>query len=131
METSFIADAEVPEGGKGWVVISGCAVVTWWFIETSYCWGVLQIELIKEGLPTPSTMLFVCSLATTCVSFLGMVNARVARILEARLAGLLGPGEILSRFAIHDVGGFSATAGVVMGAGSRYSTLLLLSKIYI
>lgn len=134
MEASLIADAEVPDGGKGWVVILGCAVVTWWFIGTSYCWGVLQAELVKEGLSTASTLSFVGSLAIACVSFLGIVNARVIRIMGTRLAGLcgiflLGLGEILSGFAIHSVGGLFVTAGVVMGVGIRYSTLLVVYDI--
>ena len=32
---------------------------------------------------------------------------------------LLGLGEVLSGFAIHNVGGLFATAGVVMGIGIR------------
>lgn len=32
LQASAIADAEVPDGGYGWVVITGCAIVTWWFI---------------------------------------------------------------------------------------------------
>lgn len=130
MEASLIADSEVPDGGRGWVVILGCAVVTWWFIGTSYCWGVLQAELVKEGLSTASTLSFVGSLAIACVSFLGIVNARLIRIMGTRLAGLcgislLGLGEILSGFAIHSVGGLFATAGVVMGVGIRSSTFLV------
>lgn len=29
LEASRIADATVPDGGYGWVVIGGCAVLTW------------------------------------------------------------------------------------------------------
>lgn len=29
LEASRAADAEVPDGGYGWVVITGCAVLTW------------------------------------------------------------------------------------------------------
>lgn len=61
------------------------------------------------------------SLATACISFSGIVNARVIRLLGTRLASLsgifvLGLGEILSGFAIQNVGGLFVIAGVVMGA---------------
>ncbi|KAK9350895.1 hypothetical protein V1523DRAFT_418370 [Lipomyces doorenjongii] len=42
LEASVLADAQVPDGGYGWVVISACALVTWWFVGASYTWGVLQ-----------------------------------------------------------------------------------------
>lgn len=29
LEASRLADSEVPDGGYGWVVITGCAVLTW------------------------------------------------------------------------------------------------------
>ncbi|KAJ5105924.1 MFS general substrate transporter [Penicillium alfredii] len=122
MQASLLADSQVPEGGYGWVVISGCAVVTWWFIGTSYCWGVLQAALVKEGVSTSSTLAFVGSLAPACISFLGILNARVIRKLGTRVSAmvgmfLLGLGEVLSGFAIKNIGGLFATAGVVMGIG--------------
>lgn len=30
LEASRLADSEVPDGGYGWVVLSGCAVLAWW-----------------------------------------------------------------------------------------------------
>jgi hypothetical protein len=41
MQQSLLADSEVPDGGYGWVLISACAVVTWWFVGVSYTWGVM------------------------------------------------------------------------------------------
>lgn len=132
MEASRLADAEVPEGGAGWIVIAGCAVITWWFIGTSYCWGVLQAALVKEGVSSASTLSFVGSLAPACISFLGILNARVIRKLGTRTSALLGIfllglGEILSGFAVHEVGGLFVTSGVVMGLGTRYAPVLLLT----
>ncbi|KAJ5826239.1 MFS general substrate transporter [Penicillium riverlandense] len=122
MQASRLADSEVPDGGEGWVIIAGCAVITWWFVGTSYCWGVLQAALVKEGVSTSSTLAFVGSLAPACISFLGILNVRVIRKLGTRLSALLGVfllglGETLSGFAIHNVKGLFATAGVVMGIG--------------
>lgn len=126
MQQSLLADSQVPDGGEAWVVISGCAVVTWWFIGTSYCWGILQAALVKEGVSSSSTLAFVGSLATACISFLGILNARVIRKLGTRysaMAGVffLGLGEVLSGFSAMSIGGLFATAGVVMGIGIRYA----------
>jgi hypothetical protein len=124
MQQSLLADSQVPDGGEAWVVISGCAVVTWWFIGTSYCWGILQAALVKEGVSSSSTLAFVGSLATACISFLGILNARVIRKLGTRLSAMagiffLGLGEVLSGFSAMSIGGLFATAGVVMGVGIR------------
>ncbi|KAB8229393.1 MFS general substrate transporter [Aspergillus alliaceus] len=122
LQASLVADAEVPDGGYAWVVISACAVITWWFIGTSYCWGVLQAALVKEGVSSTSTLAFIGSLATSCISFLGIINASVIRKLGTRVSALLGIfllglGEVLSGFATKNVGGLFATAGVLFGLG--------------
>ena len=57
------------------------------------------------------------------------MNARVIRRIGARntaLAGvvLLGTGEILSGWSTRNLGGLFVTAGVVMGIGARYDTLI-------
>ncbi|EAU39319.1 conserved hypothetical protein [Aspergillus terreus NIH2624] len=122
MQASLIADAEVPDGGYAWVVILGCAVITWWFIGTSYCWGVLQAALVKEGVSSSSTLAFVGSLATACISFLGILNARIIRKVGTRIAAMVGIffvglGEVLSSVAIKNIGSLFVTSGVVMGIG--------------
>lgn len=30
LEASRLADSAVPDGGYGWVVLGGCAVIAWW-----------------------------------------------------------------------------------------------------
>ncbi|KAL2815650.1 MFS general substrate transporter [Aspergillus cavernicola] len=122
MQASLAADSEVPDGGYGWVVIFSCAVITWWFIGTSYSWGVLQAALVKDGVSSSSTLAFVGSLAVACISFLGILNARLIRLLGTRMCAmlgvaLLGTGEILSGFAMKSIGGLFVTAGAVMGVG--------------
>ncbi|KAL5362165.1 major facilitator superfamily domain-containing protein [Aspergillus floccosus] len=122
MQASLLADAEVPDGGHAWVVISGCAVITWWFIGTSYCWGILQAALVKEGVSSSSTLAFVGSLATACISFLGILNARIIRKVGTRIAAMVGIffvglGEVLSSVAIKNIGSLFVTSGVVMGIG--------------
>ncbi|KAL1963989.1 hypothetical protein VTN77DRAFT_7664 [Rasamsonia byssochlamydoides] len=122
MQAPLLADSEVPEGGYGWVVIFACAVITFWFVGTTYCWGVLQAALVEQGVSSPSTLAFVGSLTTGCISFLAVLNARVIRKLGARTTGLLGVfllglGEELSSFTTQNVGGLFTTVGVVMGVG--------------
>ncbi|KAE8410954.1 MFS general substrate transporter [Aspergillus pseudocaelatus] len=122
LEASAAADADVPDGGYAWVVITGCAIVTWWFIGTPYCWGVLQSALVKNRTSSASTLAFVGSLASACISFLGIANAGLIRKIGLRFSALLGVfalglGEVLSGFTTGNIGGLFATAGVVMGFG--------------
>ncbi|KAL4952166.1 major facilitator superfamily domain-containing protein [Aspergillus filifer] len=119
MQASLIADSQVPEGGYGWVAVTCCAVLIWWFGGTSYSWGVIQAELVKQGVSSASTLAFVGSLAVACISFLGILNARLIRFLGARVCAMLGiaflgMGEILSGFAVGSIGGLFVTAGAVV-----------------
>lgn len=121
---SALADAQVPDGGYGWVVIFACSILTFWFVGTTYCWGVIQAELVTQHLSSPSTLSFVGSLTTAIISVLALVNARVIRKIGARNTacigvGLLGGGEVLSGFSTGNVGGLFFTSGVVCGVGAR------------
>ncbi|KAF7365702.1 Monocarboxylate permease Mch4 [Mycena venus] len=121
--TSNTVDSQVPDGGYGWAVVFGCAVLTWWFVGTSYSWGVIQAALVKQGLSSASTLSFVGSSTTACISGLGLVNARVIRFLGARRTALLGIsliglGEILSGFATLNIGVLFVTFGAVVGIGT-------------
>ncbi|KAF2146556.1 uncharacterized protein K452DRAFT_348313 [Aplosporella prunicola CBS 121167] len=83
-----IADANLPVGA--------CAVLAWWFIGTTYCWGVLQSALVDQGLASASTLAF-CRLVD-CISLMGL-------------------GEILSGFSTHNVAGLFICTGLIMGIG--------------
>ncbi|KAJ5388499.1 hypothetical protein N7509_011040 [Penicillium cosmopolitanum] len=72
MQQSLIADSQVPDGGYGWVLISACAVVTWWFVGASYTWGVMQAELVEKKGYSSSTLAFVGSLCPACISLLAV-----------------------------------------------------------
>ncbi|MCJ1396541.1 hypothetical protein MMC18_009432 [Xylographa bjoerkii] len=121
--TSQAADSTVPDGGYGWAVVFGCSALTFWFVGTTYSWGIIQAALISQKLSSPSTLSFVGSLTAACISALALVNARVIRLLGARNTALLGIcflalGEILSGFSTHNIGGLFVTAGVIMGVGT-------------
>jgi hypothetical protein len=66
---SRLADAAAPDGGYGWVIIGACSVLTFWFVGTSYSWGVIQAALVEENLSSPASLSFVGSLTAACISF--------------------------------------------------------------
>lgn len=123
LHASRLADSTVPDGGYGWIVIFGCAVITWWFVGTSYSWGVIQAALVEQGLSSPSTLSFVGSMTTAIISVLAIVNSRVMRAFGARYTALLGVflvgvGEVLAGFATRNIRGLFVTAGGIMGIGT-------------
>lgn len=122
LHASQIADAAVPDGGHGWVIASACAVITWWFVGTTYCWGIIQSALVAEGLGTPATLSYVGSLTVTFISILALASASVISHVGARgtaIMGvsLLGLGGILSGFATRSVVGLFLTNGIFTGMG--------------
>lgn len=124
LEASRLADSAVPDGGYGWVVVAGCAIVTWWFVGTSYSWGVMQGALVEAGVSDPATLAFVGSMSASFISVLAIVNARVARSLGTRRTAMLGitflgSSEVLSGFAVMNVAGLFITSGVLLGLGMR------------
>lgn len=128
---SRLADSQVPDGGYGWVVIFACSTLTFWFVGTTYSWGVIQAALVAEKLSTPSTLSFVGSLTCSCISFLALVNARIVRAVGARTTALcgvllLGAGEIFSGFSTKNLGGLFVTAGVIMGIGASLQFMVTL-----
>jgi hypothetical protein len=126
---SHIAETSEPEGGYGWVVLFSCGVITFWFVGTTYCWGVIQGALVKEGLSSPATLSFVGSLTTACLSILALASSKALRTLGARNTGLLGivclgTGEILGGFTTKNVGGLFVTIGLIMGVGVSLSFIV-------
>ena len=49
LQASRVADSTVPDGGYGWAVIFGCAVMTWW-VCTFPSTKTLTTELLKISL---------------------------------------------------------------------------------
>jgi hypothetical protein len=124
LEASRLADSTVPDGGYGWVVVIACSTVAWWFVGTSYSWGVIQDALVAEGVASPATLAFVGSLSAGLISALAIINARVIRWIGARSTALLGVfflgmSAITSSFAVKNVTGMFFTSGVILGLGLR------------
>lgn len=124
LEASRLADSTVPDGGYGWTVVVCCATVAWWFVGTSYSWGVIQDALVAEDVGSPAKLAFVGSLSTALISALAVVNARVIRWIGARNTALLGVGflgtsAVTSSFAVKNVAGMFFTSGVLLGLGLR------------
>lgn len=129
LQASQLADAAVPDGGYGWVIASACAVINWWFVGTTYCWGIIQSALVTQGLATPATLSYVGSLTITFISILALASASVIAHVGARKTAflgvsLLGLGGILSGFATDSVGGLFVTNGIVMGVGVALSFMV-------
>ena len=119
---SQIADATVPDGGYGWVIVFACSVITFWFVGTTYCWGVMQTPLIQQGLASSSTLSFIGSLAVALNSGFAILSARLLQRIGAKWTALLGilalsAGELFAGFATKSVGGLFATAGFTLGIG--------------
>ncbi|KAJ1327439.1 MFS transporter MCT family solute carrier family 16 (monocarboxylic acid transporters) member 10 [Microdochium nivale] len=124
LQASQLADADVPEGGYGWVVVASCAVLSWWVVGTAYSWGVVQGALVEQGgLGSPAVLSFVGSLSSALLASIAIINARIVRFVGVKHAALLGVGmissaSILSSFAVGSIGGLFVTEGVLRGLGS-------------
>lgn len=106
------------------MVAGCCATLAFWFVGTSYSWGVIQASLISEGVSDVATLSYVGSLTTTCIALFAVVNAKVIRTIGAQKTAalgvtLLGGGALLSGFAVHELGALVVTVGLVMGLGTR------------
>ncbi|KAG9571095.1 MFS general substrate transporter, partial [Aureobasidium melanogenum] len=122
VEASRIADASVPEGGYGWVVVGVSALMAWWFIGIPYCWGVLQEALVDQGLASASTLAFVGSSTVACNAMFSTTSSRIVRALGSQRTAMLGMGlislgEILSGFCTKSVAGLFVCTGLILGIG--------------
>ncbi|CAM1510375.1 Fc.00g007100.m01.CDS01 [Cosmosporella sp. VM-42] len=134
LQASRLADSTVPDGGYGWVVVAGGAVLLWWAVGTTYSWGVMQTALVEDGLSTPATLSFIGSLDAALISALAIVNSRFMRILGMRWTAVLGVSimggsEILSSFAVKNIGALFFTSGVLMGIGISFISVVVYAVI--
>lgn len=125
LEASRAADSEAPDGGYGWAVVAGGAILLWWGSGTTYAWGVIQRQLVQEGLAGPAVLSFIGSLEAAMIATFAIVNTALMRKLGPRKMamlsmGVMGVGEILSSWATHSVAGLFITFGIITGIGARY-----------
>lgn len=111
-----------PDGGYGWVIVMACWSLSFFSVGNTYSWGIMQASLANDHLAPTSTLSFIQGLATSFISVLAIVNARLIRRLGARNTGLVGTalfagGQILSGWSARSVSGLFMTAGVMMGVG--------------
>jgi len=112
------------DSSAGWIVVTACSLITFWFVGVTYSWGVFQASLVPKGVATASTLSFVGSSTVACVAVFAVLNARLLNVIGARAMGmsgilLLGLGEILSGFTVNNLVGLFVTAGFTMGVGAR------------
>jgi hypothetical protein len=124
---SRLADANVPEGGYGWVIVISCFAQLFW-LGTSYSWGIFQAALLSSGLGTPSTLSFVGSVETALMAVLALLNAMIIRKIGSRntsLIGvaLLGLGQILSGFCTESIVGLFICVGFIVSSLSLFITI--------
>jgi len=129
VEASRLADESAPEGGYGWVIVAACSLLTFWFVGTTYSWGVIQDALVEAKLSKASTLAFIGSLAVACNAAFAVINGRLVRAIGARNVAflgvfLMGLGQILSGWALKSVAGLFITAGCVMGYGVSCSFMV-------
>lgn len=125
VEASRIADESAPDGGYGWYIVGACSLLTFWFVGTTYSWGVIQGALGDAKLAKPSTLAFLGSLDVACLAAFALVNGRLIRAIGARKVAILGVmmmgvGQIWSGWATKSVVGLFFTEGLIMGYGVRY-----------
>ncbi|SCN65734.1 unnamed protein product [Fusarium fujikuroi] len=101
LNAAFVQETTVPDEGYGWTAVFGCAEITWWFVGTTYSWGVVQTALVEEGVSGAPTLRFVGSLTVSCIAILAVANARIVSGIGAQKLAflgvtLLGGGEILA-----------------------------------
>lgn len=131
MEQSRQYDALVPDGGwESWAMVACCSMLAFWYVGTTYSWGVLQAALVDADLAPASTLAFVGSLAVAMLSALAMLNSRLLPLVGARsmaIAGviLMSLGQILAGFATHSVAALFVTAGVMMGVGVSFCFMVI------
>lgn len=129
VEASRRADEGAPDGGYGWIIVAACSLLTFWFVGTTYSWGVIQDALVESRLSKASTLAFIGSLAVACNAAFAVINGRLVRAIGARKVAflgvfLMGLGQMLSGWAMKSVAGLFITAGCIMGYGVSCSFMV-------
>lgn len=115
-------DLSIPDGGYGWIVLTGCTVVSWWSIGTAQSYGVLQKGLLDEEVSTSVNLMFVGCLAAGVVTSCAILYARLMRAIGTRLTAMFGIflmslSGAISSVVYKNVGALFVSYGVLMGVG--------------
>jgi hypothetical protein len=115
-------DLSIPDGGRGWVVLAGCTIVSWWSVGTAQSYGILQAALLEENVSTSVNLMFVGCLSVGLVCALALVYGKVMRTLGTRRTAMLGVllmsiSGAVSSVVYKNVGALFAAYGLLMGLG--------------
>jgi hypothetical protein len=110
-------DLSIPDGGRGWVVLAGCTIVSWWSVGTAQSYGILQ-----ENVSTSVNLMFVGCLSVGLVCALALVYGKVMRTLGTRRTAMLGVllmsiSGAVSSVVYKNIGALFAAYGLLMGLG--------------
>ncbi|KAF3353729.1 hypothetical protein VdG1_08035 [Verticillium dahliae VDG1] len=105
LEASRLADSTVPDGGYGWVIVMACAVVAFWNIGISYCWGVYQGALVERGVGSPLVL-----------SFCGSLSPALMKMALAGVA-MNSVSQIGAGFVADSAVGLFFLPGILLGVG--------------
>ena len=115
-------DLSIPDGGHGWVVLTGCTIVSWWSVGTAQSYGILQAALLEEGVSTSVNLMFVGCLSVGLVCALAMLYGKIMRTLGTRRTAMLGVllmsiSGAVSSVVYKNIGALFAAYGILMGLG--------------
>lgn len=118
-------DPSIPDGGRGWLILTGCSIVAWWSIGTAQSWGVLQRALLEQHISTSVNLLFVGSLSAGLVSAFAILYSRVMRTIGTRWTGMIGISVMslsggITSCVYSNIGALFGAFGILMGIGMGY-----------
>lgn len=120
--TECTDDNSIPDGGHGWVVLTGCTIVAFWSIGTAQSWGVYQSALLAADVSSSINLLFVGSLSTGIVSAFAILYSLLTRLVGPQKTGMAGillmslSGAIGS-IVYTDIRALFMSYGIIMGVG--------------
>ncbi|KAF7523234.1 hypothetical protein G7054_g11854 [Neopestalotiopsis clavispora] len=115
-------DDSIPDGGHGWVVLTGCTIVAFSSIGTAQSWGVYQSALLAADVSSSINLLFVGSLSTGIVSAFAILYSLLTRLVGPRKTGMAGIllmslSGAISGIVYTDIRALFVSYGVIMGVG--------------
>jgi hypothetical protein len=115
-------DLSIPDGGRGWVVLTGCTIVSWWSVGTAQSYGILQAALLEENVSTSVNLMFVGCLSVGLVCALALLYGKIMRTLGTRRTAMLGVllmslSGAISSVVYRNIGALFAAYGLLMGLG--------------